>query len=108
MKTFKDYGIYIRDNATDNVKVTCPKCSAERKKTKEPCLSVNVEKGVWNCHNCGWAGTLGNGTYVQPEKKFTKPEQYSTELSDKVVEWFESRRISKETLTAEKIGWLIS
>ena len=105
MKTFKDYGIDIRDNATGNVKVTCPKCSAERKKTKEPCLSVHVEKGVWNCHNCGWAGTLGNGTYVQPEKKFTKPEQYLTELPDKVVAWFESRGISKETLTAEKIGY---
>lgn len=105
MKTFKDFGIIIGENATENVKVICPKCSSERKKTKEPCLSVHVEKGVWNCHNCGWSGSLGSGTYVQPEKKYNKPEPYITDLPDNVVKWFETRGISKVTLEAERIGY---
>jgi len=59
MTTFADYNIHIDPGLTGNIKTTCPECSAERKKNSEPCLSVNIDMGVWNCHHCGWKGSLG-------------------------------------------------
>jgi twinkle protein len=53
--TFNDYGIELK-KATGQVKTKCPKCSHDRKKKADPCLSVNIDDGIWNCHNCGWNG----------------------------------------------------
>ena len=62
--TFHENGISIRKNS-GQVKTKCPKCSYDRKKKSDPCLSVNIDEGVWNCHNCGWAGTLKKNNYME-------------------------------------------
>ena len=49
MKTFTDFGIELRPDASGETKTTCPRCSASRKKRGYPCLNVNVDQGVWNC-----------------------------------------------------------
>ena len=51
------------------VKVTCPQCSHTRKpqNKKEPCLSVNIDEGIYNCHNCGWQGSVSAKKYELPE-----------------------------------------
>jgi twinkle protein len=77
MKTFADYGIDTRGRTTGNVKVICPQCSHQRRHRKEPCLSVDVERGVWKCHHCGWAGHLGGdaGPAFSSERRvYTKPD----------------------------------
>ena len=56
--TFTAHDIPINPNGTNQQKTTCPKCSPGRKKKKEKCLSVNLEKGIWHCHHCGWKGSL--------------------------------------------------
>lgn len=91
------------------IKTLCPRCSATRKKSKDPCLSVNVDMCVWNCWHCGLDGGLkqpGWGSYekVYKPKTYTKPEYKKTDLPDKVVLWFKERGISELTLQKNNIG----
>ena len=84
---------------------TCPLCSADRKpeNRKAKCASYDWERGLGTCHNCDTTFQLhtymrkGNSTkeYVRP-KFSTKTHKVPT---SKVVEWFKTRGISKETLT---------
>jgi len=99
--TLKDYGINTKGRVNGQFKTTCPKCSHTRKKKKDPCLSVNIDEQVWNCHNCGW-----NGSVIKRKVKleYVKPKwSNNTELSDKLVKWFASRKITQKTLIRNKI-----
>ena len=104
-KTFEDYGIFIRSNVIGEVKTTCPQCSPARKKKTVPCLSVNTQKGVWNCHHCGWSGGLGEGTIKLSslKPKFKPVEFKESPLSNRVLDWFSSRGITNEVLLNNKI-----
>ena len=55
-------GIEIRGWREGNHKTVCPKCSATRRKKRDPCLSVTIDGdgAVWNCHHCGWSGCERN------------------------------------------------
>ena len=48
-------------SGSGETRTICPECSHTRKKNSEKCLSVNITEGVWNCHHCGWKGSLSNG-----------------------------------------------
>ncbi len=55
-----DQGIRLRDYDLDEHKVTCPRCSAQRKKKHEPCLNVRPDaddRAVWQCWHAGIATT---------------------------------------------------
>lgn len=54
---FAHHGVILSQNAVGETRAICPKCGHDHKKKKS--LSVNVAKGVWNCHRCGWRGRLG-------------------------------------------------
>jgi twinkle protein len=79
------------------VQTKCPKCSQDRKKKNDKCLSVNLDLKVWLCHHCGWKGSLQTKNYALPvwENKTT--------LSNNVVEWFSRRGISQDTLIKMKV-----
>ena len=85
------------------IKTTCPKCSHTRKKKTDPCLSVDIDKGVYKCHNCDWKGGVGG----KPEKIYTVPtyDANHTNLPDKVVEWMKTRGIKQQTALEWKIGY---
>lgn len=110
METFSDYGIQV-DISHGQARTTCPECSADRKKSNDRCLSVDVDSGVWLCQHCGWTGCLKDKKQfvqqVRPAKKtFTKPEyKEKIDLPGKVVSWFLGRGISEETLAENKIGY---
>lgn len=108
MKTWADFGIDVAGKSGDEVKTTCPKCSASRKKKNFPCLNVSLSKGVWHCWHCDWAGSLGKGEWIRPQitKTYRKPDYVanSTGLPDSVVAWFRERGISQATLTRNQIG----
>lgn len=90
-------GIELKGRKAGQFKTVCPKCSEERKKKKDPCLSVNIDTGVFSCHNCGWKG----GVKIEKveKKSYTIPQVNNTQLSDKALAWFvENRGISKSTI----------
>ena len=94
-------GIDLRDRWSGEVKTLCPKCSHQRKKKSDPSLGVNIDTGVWKCHHCGWSGSVNQ--YVRPEPK--QPIK-----TDGIYEYFEKRKISKETVEyfgiAESKEWM--
>lgn len=108
MKTFSDFGIDVMGKSGDEVKTTCPQCSASRRKKNYPCLNVSLERGLWNCWHCGWTGSLKKGVERRPEikKTYRKPNfvANSTALPDNVVKWFANRGISQKTLIRNQIG----
>src|SRR5262245_4705036 len=58
MRTWADVGIVLPHGATGEVRTLCPQCSAACGRARDACLSINVEKGIWYCHYCGWHGRL--------------------------------------------------
>lgn len=122
MKDYSEYGIEIpRGKQRGKVKCFCPQCHDQRRDKRDKSLSVDLDKGVWNCHYCGWGGSLG---YTETEKKQwmerqpwfrptqirrAKPEykrptpKPHAPMSDKALAWFQSRGISQATLQALKV-----
>jgi twinkle protein len=107
-KTFIDFEIDIPPGKSGEYDTTCPQCSAQRKKKNARCLSVNIDKGVWNCAHCGWSGGLGQGEISRPviTKHYRRPDYVanSTALPDEVVAWFATRGITQAVLKRNQIG----
>lgn len=78
MKTWADFQIDVRGATHGETDTTCPQCSPTRKNKRAKCLSVNLDKGCWTCHHCGWAGGLGDGErrldVAWNRPKYRKPE----------------------------------
>lgn len=119
--TYADLDIDVcRPNERGDCKTRCPVCigthSHHNSGAKD--LSLNVEKGEWNCHRCGWHGGLGNEArkrrgdeqmvhravitpirplrpqiqaYVTPDNPHL-PKLYAKELQEWAVRWFEDER----------------
>ena len=103
--TFESHSIYITKSSGEE-KIKCPKCSPTRKKSFEACLAVNIDEGVWLCHHCGWKGGINKKTTKEYIKPIEKPkEKVNSSLPGKVIQWFEDRGISEDTLISEKIGF---
>lgn len=105
MATYEELGIEIR-GSRGTQKVKCPTCSHTRKDKRDKSLSVNLDKGVYNCHNCGWSGFVNGKTKDEMEierKKYAKPNVVELPLSEKVIVWFEKRGIARETLQYMKV-----
>jgi len=102
MKTFQDYGINTNGVRSGSIKTLCPECSHLRKKKTDPCLSVDLDKGAWFCHNCSWAGGLGqeqahrhvNSAQGNPVEIATQP------LTPEGLDWLQNRRIDPDTADA--------
>lgn len=102
---FSDLGIETKRNHGSD-KVLCPKCSHNRKNKKDPCLSIDIDTGVYNCHNdCGFKGVVKSEVVYTPKPKdYIKPTfNNNTELNDNIVKWFQGRCISQKTLTDCKV-----
>ncbi len=64
MRPFDNYeqaGITVPLGASGEIRTQCPECSHTRTKSKDKCLSVNLDKGTWHCHHCTWSGGLKRG-----------------------------------------------
>ena len=55
--TFDDLGISLRDSHGQQ-RTHCPQCSG-RSKT----LSVNLDRGLYQCFRCGWSGRVGSASH---------------------------------------------
>jgi twinkle protein len=105
MKTYSDYGIEIPPHkVAGEVTVLCPECSHTRKKKRDKCLSVNLNKKVWACHHCGFKGGLPNEYQQMQKVEYKKPQPINkTGIGLKAIEWFKNRGINVETLNHFKI-----
>lgn len=99
LQDFLDIGIEVKPGRIEQ-KVTCPKCSPERKNKQDKCLSVNLDKGVYNCHHCGWSGNVK----LKERKEYFKPAPIEINLSEKILKYFQIRGISSATIANWKIG----
>jgi twinkle protein len=97
---FLELGISLKGRQSGELKTKCPQCHQTRKNKNDDSLSVNIEKGFYNCHNCGWSGSVR----FKPKKEYIKPPVIELKLSDKIVQWFKGRGISEATLAHWKIG----
>ena len=99
--TYSDFGIDLKTSrVSGEVVTTCPQCSHTRKKKKDKCLSVNLDKKTWHCHHCSWSGVLKEIV----KKEYFKPVfTNKTNLSERELTWFASRGISQATINHFKI-----
>lgn len=106
MKKFIEWDeIEVKGNRSGIKKTTCPNCSHTRKKKKDPCLYVNFNIGLGKCYNCE-ALSFRDSVEVNTVKEYKLPNQEwrnYTKLSDKLVKFLESRKISQKT--AIELGW---
>jgi twinkle protein len=103
MATWRDFGIELPAGAAGNIKVTCPRCSSERHKSREACLSVQADAGTWLCHHCGWAGGLKqrSETQASPRRSYTRPKPDAladAKPTDELVAYFAGRGITQATI----------
>ena len=127
MKDYRDFGIQIPYGRTGGkVKTYCPQCHNQRRDKRDKSLSVDLDKGLWHCHYCGWSGTLTESTYDpspegkrkwmeqqpwyrqtqirQQKREYKKPQpRPAAPMSAKALAWFKGRGISEETLLAMKV-----
>ena len=85
----------------------CPLCSSDRKpeNRKKKCASYDWERGLGTCHNCNQTFQLH--TYQrkgEKDKVYILPEVNYNPISTKVQDWFRSRGISPQTLSALKVS----
>jgi twinkle protein len=104
MKSFEELGIDLSGIRTQG-KTLCPQCSHKRKKSDDPCLSINTDTGLFNCHNCGWRGGTKAVDSIREhysKKSFKKPVYTigGQGLSDAALGWLGKRGLSKATLDA--------
>lgn len=94
-------GIDLKGKWSGDIKTVCPRCSHQRKKSKDTSLSVNIDEGLYNCHHCGWSGSVNQWVRPEPRATITNPGIY---------EYFEKRKINKETVDAfgvtEGVEWM--
>ncbi|RYD51200.1 MAG: toprim domain-containing protein [Sphingobacteriales bacterium] len=97
-------------------KTFCPQCHPTRKHRSDPSLSVNLESGLYNCHNtgCGFSGTVAEWdpllAIAKAPKSYTRPAERLQLVGDKALKWFEGRGISNNTLlkfkVTESVEWM--
>jgi twinkle protein len=85
----------------------CPLCSHARKpeNRKAKCASYDWERGLGTCHNCDTSFQLH--TYQRKgssDKVYVRPQVEFHPTSSKVVQWFETRGISNQTLVDLHVG----
>lgn len=101
----RELGIEVDKIRGISGKLTCPQCSHSRKKKTDPCLSVNIQEGIYKCHNCQWSGGVYKKEYhYEPKKTYVRPSFVNTtECSEKTVNWFFKRGISQKTLNKARV-----
>jgi twinkle protein len=94
---YTDHGIFgVNETGREEQRVICPECTPQRKKKNLKDLSVNIAKGTWLCHHCGWSGGLkkeGFKPMQQQKRAYKKPDPIqSFELPQKPIDYFINER----------------
>lgn len=103
----QDLGIEVDKIRGGSGKVRCPKCGPTSKHRNKLDLSVDIDKGAYNCHNdgCNFRGKVGNKEEYAP-KVYTIPEfNNRTELPKPIVDYWFRRGITQGTLIKVKMAY---
>lgn len=108
MEKFEDYGIVIpHRRRTGKLKLICPQCNPTRSNKGDKSLSVDLDRGLWNCHHCGWSGALKSDDWRKrppTAKEYKRPQPRPiAPVAPSVAAYFLNRGISKATLEAAKV-----
>lgn len=106
------HGIRLPRHVPGGYKITCPKCSANRRNKSDPCLSITIEAqdAVWHCHNCGWSDwvTAREEARMKPQSRPkaspNKPDRSLDAITPEALAWFAKRGISEATVRRNGIG----
>jgi twinkle protein len=119
LRTWAGLGIDVEGHESGNVKLACPSCGPTSKHPNKKDLSVDLDRGLYRCHNdgtgCGFQGSLHREQKVGPDpshaaREWKRPveEKYLASLKpmpDEVLAWFAGRGISRGTLEKLGVGW---
>lgn len=113
LNSWKEVGITIPIGIDGDFYTTCPNCSADRKPKhqKLKCLGITLNKfdnEIGHCSHCGikyYVERNQQKTTSPKEKEFSIPQAVNTtDLDQKLVDWFANRKISQQTLKDLKIS----
>ena len=102
IETFNQHGLEV--GKTQGI---CPLCSSSRKteNKKAKCSSYDWERGIGTCHNCDKSYQLHTFKRKgKAERDYVVPEVKHKPVESKVVDWFKTRGISKQTLDEVGVG----
>ncbi len=92
-KTLLDFGIVVQSTVGQHT-TQCPECSPTRKNKRAECLSVLVdpEGAIWNCHHCGWTGSLRDGVASRSDPSGWKTDEWKRPTLSGVGKWADRQR----------------
>ena len=96
-KKAESLGINVK-KSSGKFRATCPKCVHDRKNKRDLCLSVNMDDGVYNCHHCGWKGSLKE---YAPKKEYRKLDRSEFLEGAKITDskkYLNDRGLSDDTI----------
>lgn len=107
-----EHEIRLRSYHEGSQKVTCPRCSHQRRNKADPCLSITIDDdgATWHCHHCDWSGGVRDRdepVQFQPRRRAPKPRPAGITigaLSVEAAHWFKARGIELDTLQRAEIG----
>ena len=95
-------GIIIK-GIRQNQKTQCPNCfSIGKDNFKDQCLSVDILQGLYNCHKCGWSGSVNKTDY---KERYILPKKSNfSKLTNEAISFFNKRGITNEVIESNKIA----
>jgi twinkle protein len=109
MSDWSDLGIDLRGKVSGQLKTRCPKCGPAARHRNKQDLSVDLDRGLYNCHNpgCDFQGKVGSAPDwrdFQPTPAYVRPAPppENAQIRTKGQAWLAGRGI--DPLIAESMG----
>ena len=122
IQSFENMGFKVNHNQTQQ-KTRCHRgtdCgNPNAKNHRDPCVSINLNDGIWNCHKCGNSGTVAKyndrSDHTPVRKQYQRPNlkglKQLSETNDPIVDWFKGRGIPESVVRANKVvrerDWIV-
>lgn len=100
-----EYGIVLPATNKKEVKVKCPNCvKIGKTHYNDKCLAVNIDKGVFLCHKCGYKGNLKPNRTMEEQKIYKLPNPSLLQpLNKKGKEFLNSRGITDDVIRNNRL-----
>ena len=101
MSNIHNWDLIITNKTSGTAKLKCPVCSPERRNKADKSLYVNFNSGIAKCFHCEGLFFKDSIEKSIVKDNFTIPVQTwknYTDISDKVIKYFEGRKINQYTL----------